>query len=134
MKDMNYVRIGEEMKTEFVVLKYVSDKDKYLALINKVKSINIGNPSKDFYRIYLKGHMGNDINLANLYKDIEDFFYHVEIFNETIPDYDLDALEDFNHDNIVGQFIKSMKDKDLSNKTVKEALYIGLEVLLKEAN
>lgn len=38
MKDMNYVRIGEEMKTEFVVLKYVSDKDKYLALINKVKS------------------------------------------------------------------------------------------------
>ncbi len=106
----------------------------YLDIINKVKSINIGNPSKDFYRIYLKGHMENDINLANLCKDIEDFFYHVEIFNETIPDYNLDTLEDFNHDNIVGQFIKSMKDKDLSNKTVKEALYIGLEVLLKEVN
>ena len=38
MKDMKYVRIGEEMKTEFAALRYVSDKDKYLALINRVKS------------------------------------------------------------------------------------------------
>ncbi|CAB1262219.1 acetyl-CoA decarbonylase/synthase complex subunit gamma [Clostridium sp. MT-14] len=38
MKDVKYVRIGEEMKTEFVALRYVSNKDKYLALINRVKS------------------------------------------------------------------------------------------------
>jgi acetyl-CoA decarbonylase/synthase complex subunit gamma len=38
IKDVKYVRIGEEMKTEFVALKYISDKDKYVSLINKVKS------------------------------------------------------------------------------------------------
>ncbi|MCI1946186.1 acetyl-CoA decarbonylase/synthase complex subunit gamma [Clostridium luticellarii] len=38
IKDVQYVRIGEDMKTEFVALKYVSNKDKYLELIKKVKS------------------------------------------------------------------------------------------------
>lgn len=38
MKDMNYVRIGEEMKVEFAALKYAGNKDKYIALINKVKA------------------------------------------------------------------------------------------------
>lgn len=103
----------------------------YLDILNKIKSIKIGNPRKDFYRIYLKGYIQNDLNISNLSKDIEDYFYHVELYNEAIPDYNLDALEDFHQDNIVGQFIKSMKDKDLNNKKVKEALYIGLEVLLK---
>lgn len=38
MKDVNYVRIGEEMKVEFVALQYSGNKDKYIALINKVKA------------------------------------------------------------------------------------------------
>ena len=41
IKDVKYIRIGEEMKTEFVALKYISDKDKYLSLINKVKSAGL---------------------------------------------------------------------------------------------
>ncbi|MHC6178568.1 acetyl-CoA decarbonylase/synthase complex subunit gamma [Clostridium sp. JNZ X4-2] len=38
IKDVNYIRIGEEMKAEFVALKYTGNKDKYLGLINKIKS------------------------------------------------------------------------------------------------
>ena len=38
MTDVQYVRIGEEMKVEFVALKYAGNKDKYIALINKVKA------------------------------------------------------------------------------------------------
>ncbi|WP_262430887.1 metallophosphoesterase family protein [Paratissierella segnis] len=104
----------------------------YLDIKEKVKSIQTGNPEKDFYRIYLKGYAQNDISLENLYEDIEEYFYHVELFDETIPDYDLDALEVLHKDNIVGQFIRNMKGKDLNKRCVKEALYIGLEVLLKE--
>lgn len=38
MIDVNYVRIGEEMKVEFAALKYAGNKDKYIALVNKVKA------------------------------------------------------------------------------------------------
>jgi len=38
MKDVNYVRIGEEMKAEFAALKFAGNKDKYIALVNKVKT------------------------------------------------------------------------------------------------
>ena len=38
IKEVNYIRIGEEMKVEFVALQYNGNKDKYLALINKIKT------------------------------------------------------------------------------------------------
>jgi len=38
IKEVNYIRIGEEMKVEFVALQYSGNKDKYLALINKIKT------------------------------------------------------------------------------------------------
>lgn len=38
MKEVDYVRIGEDMKVEFAALKYAGNKDKYIALINKVKA------------------------------------------------------------------------------------------------
>ena len=38
IKEVNYIRIGEEMRAEFVKLKYNDNKDKYLALINKIKA------------------------------------------------------------------------------------------------
>ncbi|WPC41522.1 acetyl-CoA decarbonylase/synthase complex subunit gamma [Clostridium sp. JS66] len=38
MKEVEYVRIGEDMKVEFAALKYAGNKDKYIALINKVKA------------------------------------------------------------------------------------------------
>jgi acetyl-CoA decarbonylase/synthase complex subunit gamma len=41
MKDVDYVRIGEEMKVEFAALKYTGDKDKYISLVNKVKESGV---------------------------------------------------------------------------------------------
>jgi acetyl-CoA decarbonylase/synthase complex subunit gamma len=38
IKEVNYIRIGEEMRVEFVALQYNGNKDKYLALINKIKT------------------------------------------------------------------------------------------------
>lgn len=37
MKDVDYVRIGEDMKVEFAALKYAGNKDKFIALVKKVK-------------------------------------------------------------------------------------------------
>ena len=103
----------------------------YLDIINKFKEVVNENSSKDFYRITLKGYIQQDMDLMNLYKDVENSFYHLELFNETTPDYDLIALEESNKDNIIGQFILAMKDKSLEDEMVRDALYYGLEVLLK---
>ncbi|WP_250673666.1 acetyl-CoA decarbonylase/synthase complex subunit gamma [Paraclostridium ghonii] len=41
IKAVNYVRIGEEMKVEIAALRYNSNKESYLNLINKVKESNL---------------------------------------------------------------------------------------------
>jgi CO dehydrogenase/acetyl-CoA synthase gamma subunit (corrinoid Fe-S protein) len=41
MKNVDYVRIGEEMRAEIAALQYVGNKDAYLALINKVKASSL---------------------------------------------------------------------------------------------
>lgn len=103
----------------------------YLDIINKFRSLDKANLLKDFYRIRLTGYIQQDMDLNNLYKDVENNFYHLELFNETAPDYDLIALEESNKDNIIGQFIMTMKDKNLEDELVRDALYFGLEALLK---
>lgn len=104
----------------------------YLDIVKKIQDAEVGTPSKDFYRIKLKGYVQKDIDLNSLHNDLEDMFYHLELINETTPDYDLETLEKSNRDNIIGLFVKTMKEKNLDDQITKQALYYGLEVLLKD--
>lgn len=104
----------------------------YPDIIEEIRNIDIGNKKLDFYRVNLRGFIQRNISIDNLKKDLESEFYHIEIKNFTILDYDLERLEIDNSDNIIGAFIKSMKEKDLNNLIVKDALYLGLESLLRE--
>lgn len=103
----------------------------YPDIVNEIKNIDIGNKNMDFYRINLKGFIQRGISIVNLEKSLKDHFYHVEIKNKTTIDYDLESLERDNEENIIGEFIKEMKKKGLDNTIVKEALYMGLEALLR---
>lgn len=103
----------------------------YLDIINKIKTIDNGLKDLDFYRIHLQGYMQSDVDLTFVKEDLEDNFYHIEIIDNTTLDYDLEALEIANKDNIIGQFIATMKTKGLENEIVKDALYLGLAALLK---
>lgn len=87
----------------------------------------------NFYRLKLTGLLNRNINLdlEDLKNLLEDDFYFLEIINNTNLDYDLEILEEENKDNLIGHFIREMKEKDLENKTVKEALYLGLEALMR---
>ena len=103
----------------------------YLEIIERIKELSQGNREKDFYRISLKGFLNRNIDIDNIEKDLEDSFYHIELINNTIWDYDLEVLEAENKDNIIYYYINAMREKGLDDPVVKRALYLGLEVLLK---
>jgi len=122
-------------KRKFIETEVIIDENMgYPDIINEIRNTSIGNKKIDFYRINLKGFIQKDIIVENLNKDLNNDFYHIELVNNTILDYDLEQLEKENEGNIIGRFIDSMKEKNLDNPIVKDALYMGLEVLLKERN
>lgn len=104
----------------------------YPDIVAKIKHIDMGNKKKDLYRIKLNGFIEKNIKLDNIEKDLEPYFYHIEVVNNTVLDYDLEQLEIENKDNIIGRFIEEMREKGIDKPVVKDALYIGLEALLKE--
>lgn len=108
----------------------INGNDSYFDIINKIKSCDLGNIERDFYRIILDGFVQNDMDLSNLVRELSGFYY-IEILNKTTPDYDLDSIEESNRNNIIGHYIRAMKEKNLDEEVVKDALYIGLSALLK---
>lgn len=99
-----------------------------------IHSDKVDNRKNDLYRIILTGIIDRDIDLD--LKDLESIlseeFYYIEIINNTVLDYDLDRIKKDNKDNVIGIFIEEMEKQNLKDPIVREALYIGLESLLRE--
>ena len=104
----------------------------YPDIFERIKDIKIGNKKVDFYRMILIGFIQKNISVEDIEKDLDSDFYHIEIKDNTVLDYDLERLKIDNKDNIIGAFIVSMMEKDLKDPIIKDALYFGLESLLKE--
>lgn len=58
----------------------------------------------------------------------------LEIDDESIPDYDFDALYKENSDNMIGLFIQRIREKAGQDEVTKKALYYGIEALLGARN
>ena len=54
----------------------------------------------------------------------------LEVRDESIPDYNFDALCRENADNMIGMFIKQIRESDMQDEINKKALYYGIEALL----
>ena len=104
----------------------------YMDIIDKIKQC-AQDRDKNLYRIILRGILNPTVELSvkDIEKSLQDDFYHIEIVNDTVVDYDLTALKEENKDNIIGCFIEEMEKRDLKDRINRQALYIGLEVLLK---
>ncbi|QSX08011.1 DNA repair exonuclease [Alkalibacter rhizosphaerae] len=87
---------------------------------------------KTICRIRLKGVMDPDLDVEHIHRSLEGDFYHLEILDETIPDYDVERLYKENQDNIIGLFLRSMLQEDLDDPVQRMALFYGLEALLQE--
>ncbi len=58
----------------------------------------------------------------------------LEVEDESVPDYDFDALYRENADNMIGLFIKRIRENAKQDEVAKKALYYGIEALLGAKN
>ena len=110
------VELSPEMNYEEIVHKLCSFQDK-----------------QNLYRLHLRGFRDCDINIDQLIEEASSKFYYLEVNDSSKPDYDLGKIYLENKDNIIGMFIEEMKKLDLEEQKNKDALYLGLEALLKES-
>lgn len=106
----------------------------YVDIIDSLMEIDqVDQLQRNLYRINLEGIVNRHVklNTLDMAKSLKDDFYYIELIDNTIVDYDLDSLEKENQNNIIGYFIKAMKEKGLEDKIVRQALYLGLEVLME---
>lgn len=106
----------------------------YMDILDRIKNCdNEDRLKKNFYRITLQGKISPEVELVttDIVKALSNEFYYLEIIDKTQIDYDLDALESENRDNIIGCFIREMRTRDLNDEINRQALYLGLDVLMK---
>lgn len=119
-------------KREYIIEEISINEDMgYMDIVAKVRDIEKNKRDKDFFRLIMSGYRDKDINLNSLYADLKDEFYHLELVDKTLPDYDLETMEKDYEDNIIGLFINDMKARNLNDKNIKDGLYYGLQALLK---
>ncbi|NTW70870.1 MAG: DNA repair exonuclease [Eubacteriaceae bacterium] len=103
----------------------------YYHILNQIRA-RADKPERDFYRIVLKGLMDRNIDLEDLSNQSLEEFRYMELKDETLKDYDLESLYQHHQDDIIGCFISEMMKTGLSDPVHRDALYYGLEALLKE--
>lgn len=114
-------------KTQYRVETITADRDTTQAeLADRVGEILTAHPA-DIYRIVLTGSRDPEITFDRA--AIARLGRVVEVTDETVPDYDLDALlRDHSHD-LISYYIQALGGKD-AGPTERKALYYGLRALL----
>jgi len=97
------------------------------ALVDLIKEKISEEGQQHIYQILIKGLRDENIRFD------KDAIYSLgnilEVTDESVPDYDFDALYLENADNLIGMFIKEIKESN-QEETARKALYYGIEALL----
>lgn len=83
---------------------------------------------QDIYQIRIEGYRDEKIHFDK--ESILTLGNILDVIDDSHPDYDFDALYKENSDNIIGMFIKSIKESHEQDEVTKKALYYGIEALL----
>ena len=102
------------------------------ALLDLVQDKIRENGSNNIYLLRFTGIRDTDIIFHE-----EDFIRLgniLEVIDDTVPDYDFEALSQANQDNIIGFYIQGIKERTNQDEVGKKALYYGIEALLGAKN
>lgn len=123
-------------KREFVEKNYTVDEN---MSFEEIKNLIIRDLENDvtpnnLYRINILGIRDIDVNIdLDIIKDaVMEIVFYGEVYDRTFENYDLDRIKKDNQGNIIETFINHMQEKGLEDPVVKDALYEGLHILLKE--
>lgn len=84
--------------------------------------------SQNIYRVHLLGYKDVDIQLDTA--AIQSLGNVIEVLDDTVPDYDFEALKEENQENIIGLYIDKIHESNTEDDIKTKALYYGLEALL----
>lgn len=84
--------------------------------------------TKNIYRVHLVGFKDVDIEINE--DALKELGNVIEVLDDTVPDYDFEALRTENQDNIIGLYIDKIHESSTEDDIKTKALYYGLEALL----
>ena len=99
-----------------------------LEAIDKAREIIKNHGEENIYQLIIEGFRDEAVEFDK--EAILSLGNVLEIIDQSLPNYDFQRLYRENADNIIGLFIKSIKDKSQDEDVTKKALYYGLEALL----
>ena len=107
----------------------VTGMESHAAIVEAARE-KIKDPSRDFVRMTFTGARGEDIDISEVEMSLGEDMYCPVFADDTVADYDLDALSRENEGNVIGLFIQEYRQKAETDKTARAALYAGLDALL----
>lgn len=123
------IRFVKSSHREYKKLKILVDQDMTNgSLIDRIKNEISKEGTEHIYQIYLEGF--RDENICFDKDAIYSYGNILEVIDESVPDYDFDALYRENSDNIIGMFIKRIRESNDGDEINRKALYYGIAALL----
>ena len=135
--ELNFENGESVLKTEFVPAakrKYmdlhirITPEDNMQSFTSRLTKRILAEGAGNLYRIYIEGVRRNTERPDT--KEIAQKGMITEVIDNTILGYDFDELERQNENNIIGLFMKSIREADADEYIKERALYYGVEALL----
>jgi hypothetical protein len=120
--------VPNSIREYFKVNLFVNQKMTHRELLDIAMEKIQENGTNNIYAFQLTGIRDTDIVFHK--EDIKTIGNVIEVVDETVPDYDFDALYQSNQDNIIGLYIKGIRNSAGQNMVAQKALYYGIEALL----
>jgi DNA repair protein SbcD/Mre11 len=85
----------------------------------------------NLYRLIFEGSYDRDMDIQEITKELEDYFFYLEILDHAVPELDIERIYEENRGNIIGGFIDEMRKKDTNDPVIIEAFQTGLLQLIQ---
>ena len=139
--ELTIVNGEEKLETGFVSVakrKYIdlnlriTPEDNRQSIIKKLTKRMLDEGAGNLYRVYLTGVRKSEEKPDTA--ELANAGMITEVIDNTIPGYDFERLEKENEGNIIGLFMKSIREADADEYIKERALYYGIEALLSASN
>jgi DNA repair exonuclease SbcCD nuclease subunit len=102
------------------------------SLLDQAKEVIRANGAAHIYSFCIQGVRDEAIHFDK--EALRNLGNVLEVEDQSVPDYDFDALYRENSDNMIGMFIQRIRENANQDEVAKKALYYGIEALLGARN